>query len=85
MNLRSAAGEPRGIHRAEVLGAQVEPAAVEAVAVIASGLGASIQGAASSGLPGPAGNREVFLHLAEGGRASSFDLSSALRRIEPNA
>ena len=44
----------------------------EAVASVAScgrSLGAVVAGFAPSGLPGPAGNRETFVWLAEGGRA----------------
>jgi 23S rRNA (cytidine1920-2'-O)/16S rRNA (cytidine1409-2'-O)-methyltransferase len=45
--------------------------AVAAVAGAARAAGASVLGAASSGLPGPAGNRETFLWLAEGDRPGS--------------
>lgn len=65
-----------------------EPAArrdaVTAVAQCAMQLDMSVQGAASSGLPGPAGNRETFLWLAEGTRGGDFDLQSALLQIEPD-
>ena len=43
-------------------------------------------GAASSGLPGPKGNRETFLWLAEAGRSgalSAEQFSSVLDEIEP--
>jgi 23S rRNA (cytidine1920-2'-O)/16S rRNA (cytidine1409-2'-O)-methyltransferase len=43
--------------------------AVSAVADAARRLGASVLGFAPSGLPGPAGNRETFVWLGEGGRA----------------
>src|SRR5829696_3144717 len=43
--------------------------AVEAVAACARSLGAAVVGTAESGLPGPAGNLETFVWLAEGGRA----------------
>jgi 23S rRNA (cytidine1920-2'-O)/16S rRNA (cytidine1409-2'-O)-methyltransferase len=47
-------------------------------------LGVSVLGYASSGLPGPAGNRESFVWLAEGGRAGAVeDLEEAARRVEP--
>jgi 23S rRNA (cytidine1920-2'-O)/16S rRNA (cytidine1409-2'-O)-methyltransferase len=47
-------------------------------------LGAAVLGFASSGLPGPAGNRESFVWLAEGGRAEAVeDLEAAARRAEP--
>jgi 23S rRNA (cytidine1920-2'-O)/16S rRNA (cytidine1409-2'-O)-methyltransferase len=39
---------------------------------------------ASSGLPGPAGNRESFVWLAEPGRqGGAADLDEAARRAEP--
>ena len=43
--------------------------AIVAVAGAAQAEGAAVLGFASSGLPGPAGNRETFAWLAEGGRA----------------
>jgi 23S rRNA (cytidine1920-2'-O)/16S rRNA (cytidine1409-2'-O)-methyltransferase len=47
-------------------------------------LGAAVLGFASSGLPGPAGNRESFVWLAEGGRAGAVeDLDLAARTVEP--
>jgi 23S rRNA (cytidine1920-2'-O)/16S rRNA (cytidine1409-2'-O)-methyltransferase len=47
-------------------------------------LGAGVLGYASSGLPGPAGNRETFVWLAEGGRAGAVeDLDAAARTVEP--
>ena len=47
-------------------------------------LGLAVLGFASSGLPGPAGNRESFIWIAEGGRAGSVqDLDAAARRAEP--
>jgi 23S rRNA (cytidine1920-2'-O)/16S rRNA (cytidine1409-2'-O)-methyltransferase len=48
-------------------------AALVAVATAARGLGASVLGFASSGLPGPKGNRETFVWLAEAGRAGAVD------------
>jgi 23S rRNA (cytidine1920-2'-O)/16S rRNA (cytidine1409-2'-O)-methyltransferase len=42
--------------------------AVDAVAACGRSLGAAVLGTASSGLPGPAGNEETFVWLAEGGR-----------------
>ena len=47
--------------------------AVVMVADAAQGLGASVMGLAPSGLPGPKGNLETFLWLAEGGRAGALD------------
>lgn len=50
-------------------------------------LGASVLGYHSSGLPGPKGNRETFLHLAERGRAgfaaNEQELTEMARRVEP--
>jgi 23S rRNA (cytidine1920-2'-O)/16S rRNA (cytidine1409-2'-O)-methyltransferase len=47
-------------------------------------LGVTVLGFASSGLPGPAGNRESFVWLAEAGRAGAIeDLEAAARRAEP--
>jgi 23S rRNA (cytidine1920-2'-O)/16S rRNA (cytidine1409-2'-O)-methyltransferase len=47
-------------------------------------LGAAVLGFASSGLPGPAGNRESFVWLAEAGRSGATeDLEAAARRAEP--
>jgi 23S rRNA (cytidine1920-2'-O)/16S rRNA (cytidine1409-2'-O)-methyltransferase len=41
-------------------------------------------GFASSGLPGPAGNRESFVWIAEAGReGAATDLEHAARRAEP--
>ncbi len=55
------------------------------VAECAHGLGAAVLGFASSGLPGPKGNRESFAWLAEAGRAGdrSEDLQGAAREVEP--
>ena len=47
--------------------------ALEAVAAAARDAGAGVLGFASSGLPGPKGNRETFLRLAEAGRAGVLD------------
>jgi 23S rRNA (cytidine1920-2'-O)/16S rRNA (cytidine1409-2'-O)-methyltransferase len=53
----------------------------------ALGLGASVLGYHSSRLPGPKGNRETFIHLAEPGRAGAAadveQLSELARRVEP--
>jgi 23S rRNA (cytidine1920-2'-O)/16S rRNA (cytidine1409-2'-O)-methyltransferase len=47
-------------------------------------LGLSVLGYASSELPGPAGNRESFVWVAEAGRAGAADdLDAAARRVEP--
>lgn len=58
--------------------------AIVAVAEAARAEGAAVLGFASSGLPGPAGNRETFAWLAEGGRAGAVDdLEAAARAVEP--
>jgi 23S rRNA (cytidine1920-2'-O)/16S rRNA (cytidine1409-2'-O)-methyltransferase len=47
-------------------------------------LGVTVLGFAPSGLPGPAGNRESFVWLAETGRPGAVeDLDAAARRAEP--
>jgi len=48
-------------------------------------LGASVVGYASSGLPGPKGNRETFVWLAERERGgiSEPELEAAARKVEP--
>jgi 23S rRNA (cytidine1920-2'-O)/16S rRNA (cytidine1409-2'-O)-methyltransferase len=60
-------------------------AALVAVAASARSAGASVLGFASSGLPGPKGNRETFLWLGEEGRAGVDDLEVAAREVEPEA
>ena len=46
---------------------------VNEVAAAAREAGAAVLGSAPSALPGPSGNRETFLWLAEGGRAGGLD------------
>ncbi len=46
-------------------------------------LGASVLGYAGSGLPGPRGNRETFVWIAEGSRSGVADLEAAARQVEP--
>ncbi|MEA2220953.1 MAG: rRNA (cytidine1920-2-O)/16S rRNA (cytidine1409-2-O)-methyltransferase [Solirubrobacteraceae bacterium] len=59
-------------------------AALVAVAAAARGMGAAVLGFASSGLPGPKGNRESFVWLAEFGRSGDVaDLDAAARVVEP--
>jgi len=49
-----------------------------------SELGLSVLGYAASGLPGPAGNRETFVWLADAGREGALEeLEAAARRAEP--
>ena len=58
--------------------------ALVTVAGTARELGHALLGFASSGLPGPAGNRETFAWIAEGGRPGAFDdVEGAARRVEP--
>ncbi len=60
-------------------------AALVAVAeAVQAETGASVMGFASSGLPGPAGNRESFVWLADAGRSGEAgDLEAAARVAEP--
>jgi 23S rRNA (cytidine1920-2'-O)/16S rRNA (cytidine1409-2'-O)-methyltransferase len=59
-------------------------AALVAVAEAARAAGAAVMGFASSGLPGPKGNRETFVWLAEAGRPGAVeDLEAAARVVEP--
>jgi 23S rRNA (cytidine1920-2'-O)/16S rRNA (cytidine1409-2'-O)-methyltransferase len=58
--------------------------AILAVALAARELGLPIRGFASSGLPGPKGNRETFVWC--GGAGSDLeDLESAIAAVEPDA
>jgi 23S rRNA (cytidine1920-2'-O)/16S rRNA (cytidine1409-2'-O)-methyltransferase len=58
-------------------------AALVEVGEFARRLGHAVLGYASSGLPGPAGNRESFVWLAERGREGAVDdLEAAARRVE---
>ena len=58
--------------------------ALVSVGAAALELGASVMGYASSGLPGPKGNRESFVWLAEAGRPGAVhDLDQAVLRAEP--
>jgi 23S rRNA (cytidine1920-2'-O)/16S rRNA (cytidine1409-2'-O)-methyltransferase len=58
-------------------------AALVGAARAAEELGAAIQGFASSGLPGPKGNLETFVWLAEGERGGVADVEAAAREVEP--
>ena len=58
--------------------------ALVSVASFARWLGVSVLGFASSGLPGPAGNQETFVWLAEAGRdGATQDVEAAARMVEP--
>jgi 23S rRNA (cytidine1920-2'-O)/16S rRNA (cytidine1409-2'-O)-methyltransferase len=55
--------------------------ALASVAACASALGSAVLGLASSGLPGPAGNRETFVWLGEGARGS-IDADAAIEEVD---
>jgi 23S rRNA (cytidine1920-2'-O)/16S rRNA (cytidine1409-2'-O)-methyltransferase len=58
--------------------------AIVAVAAAIRELGNEVYGFASSGLPGPAGNRETFVWAGEPGRAGAVvDLEGAALELEP--
>ena len=57
--------------------------ALVAVGEAARRLGAAVLAYVSSGLPGPKGNRETFVWLAEGARGGVEGLELAARRVEP--
>lgn len=58
--------------------------ALVTVATAAQQQGAAVLRFISSGLPGPKGNQETFVWLAEAGRAGALDdLESAAREVEP--
>lgn len=65
-----------------VRGAEDRVDAIAAVAQAALDLRFSLQGACSSGLPGPAGNREAFLWLAEPERPGLADPRAAAESAE---
>src|SRR3954449_11518832 len=60
-------------------------AALVAVAAAARDDGAAVLGFASSGLPGPKGNRETFVWLAEAGRPGAVDDLEAAAAVEAEA
>jgi 23S rRNA (cytidine1920-2'-O)/16S rRNA (cytidine1409-2'-O)-methyltransferase len=62
---------------------QARRLALLAVGEAAPSLGASVLGYASSGLPGPKGNRESFIWLAEGERLGLRELVPAVAEVEP--
>jgi 23S rRNA (cytidine1920-2'-O)/16S rRNA (cytidine1409-2'-O)-methyltransferase len=71
-------------------GGVVHEAADRRAALVAVGefardeIGSAVLGFASSGLPGPAGNRETFVWIAEQGRTGALeDLDAAARTVEP--
>jgi 23S rRNA (cytidine1920-2'-O)/16S rRNA (cytidine1409-2'-O)-methyltransferase len=58
-------------------------AAIVSVGSFARGLGGAVMGYASSGLPGPKGNLETFIWVAEGARGGVDDLEAAAQEVEP--
>jgi 23S rRNA (cytidine1920-2'-O)/16S rRNA (cytidine1409-2'-O)-methyltransferase len=56
--------------------------ALASVAQAADSLGLSVRGFASSGLPGPKGNRETFVWCSQGAK-SLGDVEAAIREVEP--
>jgi 23S rRNA (cytidine1920-2'-O)/16S rRNA (cytidine1409-2'-O)-methyltransferase len=56
--------------------------ALRAVAEAVSGAGLTVRGFASSGLPGPKGNRETFIWASRGGEPVA-DLEVAIAEVEP--
>ena len=62
---------------------ELRRSAIASVALAARDRGASVLGFAASGLPGPAGNRETFVLLAEGGRPGALgDVAAAVGELE---
>lgn len=70
------------VRRGVVRGAADRREAILAVALAAAGLGLPVRGFASSGLPGPKGNRETFVWCGGGGEAVA-DLEAAISEVEP--
>jgi 23S rRNA (cytidine1920-2'-O)/16S rRNA (cytidine1409-2'-O)-methyltransferase len=62
---------------------QLRRRALVAAGEAARGLGAAVNGYASSGLAGPKGNRETFVWLREGGRGAVDDLVAAAEEADP--
>jgi 23S rRNA (cytidine1920-2'-O)/16S rRNA (cytidine1409-2'-O)-methyltransferase len=63
--------------------AEARRGALVSVGAVALTLGVSVIGYASSGLPGPKGNLETFVWLAEAARAGVDDVERAAREVEP--
>jgi 23S rRNA (cytidine1920-2'-O)/16S rRNA (cytidine1409-2'-O)-methyltransferase len=66
-----------------VRGAEQRRRVLIEVGQAAGKLDASVLGYASSGLPGPKGNLETFIWLAEPARPGTGDLERAAREVEP--
>jgi 23S rRNA (cytidine1920-2'-O)/16S rRNA (cytidine1409-2'-O)-methyltransferase len=55
----------------------------DAIRAVADGAGVSVMGFAPSGLPGPKGNRETFVWLAEPGREGAIDdVAGAIAEVD---
>ncbi len=80
-------GRERVGSRGVVLDAAARRDALVEAGQAARALGAAVLGYHSSGLPGPKGNLETFIHLAEaardGGAVSAGDLQALAREVEP--
>ena len=63
--------------------AQLRRGALLNVGRAVQALGGAVLGYASSGLPGPKGNLETFVWVAEGGRGGLADLGPAVAEVEP--
>jgi 23S rRNA (cytidine1920-2'-O)/16S rRNA (cytidine1409-2'-O)-methyltransferase len=63
--------------------AQLRLGALVSAGDAARALGAAVLGYAGSGLPGPKGNRETFVWIAEAGRGGVRDLEAAAMEVEP--
>jgi 23S rRNA (cytidine1920-2'-O)/16S rRNA (cytidine1409-2'-O)-methyltransferase len=66
-----------------VRGGQDRREALVSVGSAVSELGFSVLGFASSGLPGPAGNRETFVWIAPGTRPGAVDVERSAAEVEP--
>jgi 23S rRNA (cytidine1920-2'-O)/16S rRNA (cytidine1409-2'-O)-methyltransferase len=64
-----------------VRGAEDRRVAIRRVAEAAQGEGLVVRGLASSGLPGPKGNRETFVWASRSGEPA--DIDAALQEVEP--
>ncbi len=70
------------VHKGVVRNAADRHEAILSVAAAASELGLPVRGVASSGLPGPKGNRETFLWCGGDGEPLA-DLPGAVREVDP--
>ncbi|MFL5871807.1 MAG: TlyA family RNA methyltransferase [Solirubrobacterales bacterium] len=75
--------EPRRVGKGGVVrSAEDRRAALRSAAKAATAAGLAVRGFASSGLPGPKGNRETFIWCRTGGEAVA-DLEAAIAGVEP--